>query len=249
MRRYNLEKLRHDWHAALNVTLLAVTQAIAFAAIAGLPVVYGVLCTGVAALVAPLFAASRHTIMGPTNATAFMLFSFFSVNPALAGRSGELIPLLVLMVGIFATLGALLRVADLMQFVSRSVLVGYISGAAVLILANQMTHLLGVGAWIDEASSASFASLVMGLIGALAAHRLGLAGDRVRDAGHLLRTGQMEAALAGVRHRPGRWPRPCFGSLIRFHVPPFEGAATFVTFGMDELMPRWPRPDARGGFQ
>ncbi|MCU0752861.1 MAG: SulP family inorganic anion transporter, partial [Akkermansiaceae bacterium] len=82
---------------------------------------YGVLCTGVAALIAPLFAASRHTIMGPTNATAFMLFSFFSVNPALAGRWGDLIPLLVLMVGIFATLGALLRVADLMQFVSRSV--------------------------------------------------------------------------------------------------------------------------------
>ena len=167
LRRYNLGKLRADSHAALNVTLLAISQAIAFAAIAGLPVVYGVLCTAVAALVAPLFASSRYTIMGPTNATAFMLFSFFSVNPELAGRWGELVPLLVLMVGLIATLGSLLRVADLMQFVSRSVLVGYISGAAVLILANQTTHLLGVGKWIDKDSAGSFVGLVLELINVL----------------------------------------------------------------------------------
>ena len=111
---------------------------------------------------AACFPASRHTIMGPTNATAFMLFSFFSVNPALAGRWGELIPLLVLMVGIIATVGALLRVADLMQFVSRSVLVGYISGAAVLILANQLTHLLGVGEVDRRGASSSFVGLVDG---------------------------------------------------------------------------------------
>jgi sulfate permease, SulP family len=247
LRRYNLEKLRHDSHAALNVTLLAISQAIAFAAIAGLPVVYGVLCTGVAALIAPLFAASRHTIMGPTNATAFMLFSFFSVNPALAGRWSDLIPLLVLMVGIFATLGALLRVADLMQFVSRSVLVGYISGAAVLILANQMTHLLGVDPWIDEASSASFASLVMGLIGALP-HT---------DWVSLMIGAATLAIYYGLAKWKPRWPvfaislvlaSACFGSLIRFHVPPFEGAATFATFAMDDLMPKWPNLMREGVF-
>jgi hypothetical protein len=48
--RYDFPKLKADSRAAANVTLLAVSQAIAFAAIAGLPVVYGVLCTGIAAL-------------------------------------------------------------------------------------------------------------------------------------------------------------------------------------------------------
>ena len=98
IRHYSPGKLRHDLRAGTNVSLMAVSQAIAFSAIAGLPVICGVLCTAVAALVAPLFSASRYTIMGPTNATAFMLFSFFSVNPGLAGRWSELIPLLVLMV-------------------------------------------------------------------------------------------------------------------------------------------------------
>ena len=247
LRRYDFEKLRHDLRAALNVTLLAVSQAIAFAAIAGLPVVYGVLCTGVAALVAPLFSASRHTIMGPTNATAFMLFSFFAVNPALAGRWGDLIPLLVLMVGIFATIGALLRIADLMQFVSRSVLVGYISGAAVLIVANQLIHLLAVGEWLEKDASASLISLLIGLIRALP-HT---------DWVSLMIGAATLAFYYGLKKWKPRWPvfaislvlaSACFGSLIRFHVQPFDGAETFVTFRLDDLMPRVPNLIREGVF-
>jgi SulP family sulfate permease len=240
LRRYTLDKLRHDSRAAANVTLLAVSQAIAFAAIAGLPVVYGVMCTAVAALVAPLFASSRHTIMGPTNATAFMLFSFFSVNPLLVGRAAELVPLLVLMVGIIATIGALCRVADLMQFVSRSVLVGYISGAAVLIMANQLTCLLGLGRWMDMEASGSFVGLVMGLVKALP-HT-----DWVS-----LGIGMATLILyVGLTKWKPHWPvfamalvvsSAVFGSLIHFGVSGFEGAATFTTFGFAELMPRLPQ--------
>jgi SulP family sulfate permease len=247
LRSYTPDKLRHDSRAAANVTLLAVSQAIAFATIAGLPVVYGVLCTAVAALVAPLFSASRHTIMGPTNATAFMLFSFFSVNPALAGRWCELIPLLVLMVGVIAVVGSILRVADLMQFVSRSVLIGYISGAAVLILANQLVPLLGVGPWIDPESSASFVGLIVGL---------------VRVLGHTdwvsLAIGTATLAIyAGLTKWKPHWPvfaialvvaSALFGTLIRFQVAPFAGAATFTTFGFDDLMPRVPHLLREGIF-
>ncbi|RYD69997.1 MAG: SulP family inorganic anion transporter, partial [Verrucomicrobiaceae bacterium] len=153
LRHYNLETFRQDAWAAANVTVLALAQGIAFAAIAGLPVVYGIISTAVAAFVAPLFAGSRHTILGPTNATAFMLFSFFAVNPSMSGRPGELIPLLVLMVGFIATVGALFRVADLLQYISRSVLVGYISGAAVLIVANQLKPFLGLDRHIGESTS------------------------------------------------------------------------------------------------
>jgi SulP family sulfate permease len=248
LRAYSFDHLRHDSRAAVNVTLLAVSQAIAFAAIAGLPVVYGVLCTAVAALVAPLFSASRHTIMGPTNATAFMLFSFFAVNPDLVGRWNELVPLLVLMVGIFATVGSLLRVADLMQFISRSVLVGYISGAAVLILANQAVYLLGLGAWIDEQAPATFVGLVTGVVVALP-HcdwvSLGIG------------AGTLGLYLLLLKWRP-HWPvfaialvvaSAVFGSLIRFHVSPFGAAATFTTFGFGELVPRFPELLREGIFR
>lgn len=239
LRRYNLEKLRHDSHAAVNVTLLAVSQAIAFASIAGLPVVYGVLCTALAAVVAPLFSSSRHTIMGPTNATAFMLFSFFSVNPALAGRSSELMPLLVLMVGLIATFGALLRVADLMQFISRSVLVGYISGAAVLILTDQLVPLFGLARWIDHEASASFVGLVIGLVKVL---------GHIDWVSFLIGSVTLLIYVALIKWKPA-WPvfaialvlsSALFGSLIRWHVMPFSGADTFSTFGFQDLLPHIP---------
>ena len=205
------------------------------------------MCTAVAALVAPIFAASRHTIMGPTNATAFMLFSFFSVNPELAGRWSELVPLLVLMVGLIAVFGSLLRVADLMQFVSRSVLVGYISGAAVLILVNQLIPLLGVGAWMGHDSAASFVGMVVGLA------KVWSHTDWVS-----LAIGTATLVIYGglTKWKP-HWPvfaialilaSALFGSLIRFQVGPFAGAATFTTFGFDELIPRLPHLMREGIF-
>lgn len=239
-KRYSLAKLRGDSRAALNVTLLAIAQAIAFSAIAGLPVVYGILSAGVAALVAPLFASSRHTVMGPTNATALMFFSFFISNPALVDRFQEIVPLLVLMVGVIATLASLLRLADLMQFVSRSVLVGYISGAAVLILVNQLIHLLGLREVIDRESSASFVGLVIGIAKAL----------KFTDWIAVAIGAATLVIYYGLQKWKPKWPNfaitlifvsAIFGPLIQWEVGHFAGAATFETFSMSELIPRFPQ--------
>ena len=86
LRSYDHGKLRADARSGLNVAILAVPQGMAYAAIAELPIVYGIICSAVAAIVAPFFSGSRHTILGPTNATAFMIFSFFAANPLLAER-------------------------------------------------------------------------------------------------------------------------------------------------------------------
>lgn len=142
---YNREKFGSDSKAALNVALLALPQGMAYAAIAELPIYYGIVCSAIAAVVAPVFSSSRHTILGPTNATSFMVFSFFAAaGTTLTKAPVEYMPLLVFMVGILSVLGALFKVADLLQYVSRSVLVGYITGAALLILTNQFKHLLGI---------------------------------------------------------------------------------------------------------
>ena len=239
LKHYSFLKLRHDAWAAANVTVLAIAQGIAFAAIAGLPVVYGIISTAVAAFVAPLFAGSRHTILGPTNATAFMLFSFFSVNPALTGRWSELIPLLVMMVGFFATMGALFRVADLLQFISRSVLVGYISGAAVLIVANQLKPFLGLEAYVSDETSSTFLGLLFGLARALP-HTQWVS---------MLIGGTTLLVFAAFRRWRPTWPAfalallissVVYGSLIRHGTEPFKGTATFATFGFGDLM--WKMP-------
>ncbi|NJM37149.1 MAG: hypothetical protein HC845_04345 [Akkermansiaceae bacterium] len=60
LKRYSLPKFRQDAWSAANVTMLALAQGIAFAAIAGLPVVYGIVSTAVAAFTAP-FLRARDT--------------------------------------------------------------------------------------------------------------------------------------------------------------------------------------------
>lgn len=133
-----------DLRSGLNVALLALPQGMAFALIAGVDVVYGVACAAVAAVASSLFCGSRHIALGPTNATAFTVFSFFATYPSLGARQAELMPLLAMLLAVLFVGGAFLHVAELVQYVSRSVMVGYISGAALLIMANQMKDVLGV---------------------------------------------------------------------------------------------------------
>ena len=154
-RGYNGKTFSYDIKAALNVALLALPQGMAYAAIAELPIYYGIICSAVAAIVAPLFSSSRFTILGPTNGTAFMVFSFFAAAGTLSKAPIEYMPLLVLMVGVMSVAGALIKIADLLQYVSRSVLVGYITGASLLIITNQLKHILGISSEINSGESAS----------------------------------------------------------------------------------------------
>ena len=153
LKGYEKSDLKPDLRAALNVALLAIPQGMAYAAIAELPILFGIVCSAAAAIISPIFAGSRHTMLGPTNATSLMVLSFFAASSFTAAEKLGLMPLLVLMVGIICLIGALLKAADLLQYISQSVLVGYITGAAFLIIINQGKHLLGVAEEIGRASN------------------------------------------------------------------------------------------------
>lgn len=143
LRNYSVKAFGADFKAAVNVSLLAIPQGMACAKIAGLPVeAAGILCAAVGSLLGPLFAHSRHTNLGPTNATALMVFS--SVAGFAVADRPMLLALLSIMAGGMLLLGAVLRMADLIQYISRSVIVGYITGAALLIAASQLPDALGI---------------------------------------------------------------------------------------------------------
>ncbi len=140
---YSPEALRHDAAAGCNVALPAIAQGMAFAIIAGLPYeITGIVCSAVAAIIGALFVASRYTILGPTNATSLMVFS--SMSAIEAAERPLLLPVLIIMSGMLLIAGAGLRMADMIQYISRSVIVGYITGAAVLIAAGQLRDVLGI---------------------------------------------------------------------------------------------------------
>ncbi len=160
VKKFKANNVKYDLKAAINVALLALPQGMAYAAIADLPIANGILCSAIAAIIAPFFASSRHTILGPTNATSLMLFSFFVSAGLTDTEKLGIVPIVILLVGIFSILGALFKVAELLQYISRSVLVGYITGAATLIMVNQFKHLLGVAHTFEGGKALNFFGVI-----------------------------------------------------------------------------------------
>jgi len=155
LRGYSRADFWADARAGLNGALLAFPQGMAYAVLAGLPIQYGVYCTAIAAILAPIFSSSRYNVTGPTNATAVMLLSVFLTMPADIPKFAAT-SIIVLLMGIFLIASAFFQFASLLKFVSRSVIIGYITAAALLIIANQAHHLIGT----KTASAGSFFEVV-----------------------------------------------------------------------------------------
>lgn len=154
MRGYGTEMAKGDLRAGLNVALLAFPQGMAYAAIAGLPIQYGIYGSAIAAMLGPLFGGSRFIVLGPTNATSVLVFaSFLSLGVNDPEQKVALISLVVLLSGIFLVMGAFLKVANLIQYISRSVVTGYITAAAIYIIVNQLKKALGFDFTLPEGST------------------------------------------------------------------------------------------------
>ena len=139
-----------DFRAGLNVALLAIPQGMAYALVAGLPIHYGILGSAIAALMGSLWGGGKFITLGPTNATAVLLFGAFAgaglIQPnGLTSTEGlMLLPLIMLCSGVFLILAAISRISFVVQFVSRTVITAYVTAAACLIIANQSRHVLGI---------------------------------------------------------------------------------------------------------
>lgn len=151
---YSWETFRQDATAALSVALLTVPQAMAYALLAGLPLTTGLFAAIYSALMAAIFGSSRHLVIGPSNAiailvqagTADILYTFYR---GLEGIDRELAALqiltqLSLLTGIIQMMAAAAKLGRLTQFVSHSVVIGYIAGTAIAVVVNQLYTFVGV---------------------------------------------------------------------------------------------------------
>jgi sulfate permease, SulP family len=144
-RTYDRINLRPDIVAGLTVAVILLPQAIAFALIAELPPQMGIYAAILGALVGALWGSSNQIHTGPTNAISLLVFSSLSAvvvvgTPQFAIAAG----LMAVMVGVFQLMMGLARLGMLVNFVSHSVIVGFASGAGILIAIKQVSPLLGL---------------------------------------------------------------------------------------------------------
>lgn len=137
--------LHADMLAGFLGAVLALPQGIAFAALAGMPPEFGIYTAIVPCIVAALFGSSRYVVSGPTNANSLALMT--ALVPLAAPGSPAFIATalaVTALVGAMQLLLGLFRLGWITDFISPSVLTGFMSGAALLIGLYALVDVLGL---------------------------------------------------------------------------------------------------------
>jgi hypothetical protein len=144
---YPLHRARVPLEVLAGVTLaaLAIPEALGYASIAGLPAVIGLYTLLMPPILFAVFGSSRHLVVGADSATAAILAG--GLTALAASGSSEYMALAAaaaLVTAVWLLLARTIGLAFLADFLSRSVLVGFLTGVGIQVALSQVGTLLGV---------------------------------------------------------------------------------------------------------
>jgi SulP family sulfate permease len=161
---YDRSLFGDDLRAGIVVAVMLVPQAMAYAAIAGMPPITGLYASTVPLVVYALLGTSRQLAVGPVAIvsllTAAGLAPLAEGDPA---RYAQLAALLAVMVGVLQVTFGLFKLGALTNLLSHPVLAGFTSGAALIIGTSQIRSLLGLDVPRSEGFLESVADAIEGL--------------------------------------------------------------------------------------
>ncbi len=164
MATYNRSMLRGDLIAGLTVGIMLVPQGMAYAMIVGMPPIYGLYAALVPPLVYALMGTSRQLGVGPVAMDSLLVAA--GVGALQLVNTEEYIStvlFLTLLIGGIQLLLGILRMGFFVNFLSKPVISGFTSAAAILIGLGQLKHILGT----NFAQSSKIHELVGNIIGSL----------------------------------------------------------------------------------
>jgi high affinity sulfate transporter 1 len=136
-----------DMLAGLTLAALGIPEVLGYAKIAGMPVVTGLYTLLLPMAVFAVLGSSRHLVVAADSATAVILAAALT-GLAVAGSQQyvRLAGLAALLVGAMLLLARAARLGFLANFLSRTVLVGFLTGVGIQVAADQLPAMLGVTA-------------------------------------------------------------------------------------------------------
>jgi sulfate permease, SulP family len=149
IRPYQRGWLRTDVVAGVTLAALAIPETMGYTKIAGMPVITGLYTILIPIAAFALLGSSRHLVVGADSATAAIMFAGITslgiagLQPAtpqwvaLAGLSA-------LLAGGLLWLARLARLGFLADFLSRTVLVGFLTGVGIQVATGQVAGMLGI---------------------------------------------------------------------------------------------------------
>ena len=143
LRGYTPDLLRGDLVAGFTVASLIVPLSIGYASVAGLPPEVGLYASLVPLLAYAVFGSSRTLIVGPDASTAALIGATIAPLAVVADERANLAAMLGLMVAAVFLAMRLARLGFLADFLSRPILVGYLTGVGITVALGQVEKILG----------------------------------------------------------------------------------------------------------
>lgn len=142
---YKKAWLKGDINAGLTIGVMLIPQGIAYAMIAGLPPIYGLYTALIPQIIYAIFGTCRQLSVGPVAMDSLIVASGVAVLADIGTENFiEFAILLAFMVGVLQLLFGVFRLGFLVNFLSKPVISGFTTAAALIIGFNQFKHLFGI---------------------------------------------------------------------------------------------------------
>lgn len=145
LKGYRAGDLRHDAIAGLTVSVVLIPQAMAYALLAGLPPVHGLYAAAVTPVLGGMWGSLRQLATGPIAIMSLLVLT--TLSPMAEPGTAEYVDLAILvalMVGTLYLVVGVLRLGQVMAFISHSAVEGFTAAASLIIISTQLPHLLGL---------------------------------------------------------------------------------------------------------
>jgi sulfate permease, SulP family len=142
---YQRSWLRGDLLAGITVAAYLIPQCMAYGELVGVPPVVGLWTILPAMCVYALVGSSRQLSVGPESTTAVMTAA--AISPLLladGSNYGVLTATLAVLVGAICSIGYVARLGFLANLLSKPILVGYMAGVALIMIAGQLGKISGI---------------------------------------------------------------------------------------------------------
>jgi len=142
---YNWSVFKKDLPAGLTVGIMLIPQGMAYAMIAGLPAVFGLYAALLPQVIYAILGTSRQLAVGPVAMDSLLVASGLGAL-SIAGIEDyiSMAIFLAFAMGLIQLTLGFLKMGFLVKFLSKPVISGFTSAAAIIIGLSQLKHLLGV---------------------------------------------------------------------------------------------------------
>lgn len=145
LKKYKKSWLKRDFIAGATIAAIVIPQGMAYAQLAGVQLAAGLYAALVAMLVFALFSTSRYVNVGPDAAMSALAGA--TVLPIAYGNPNQiatLVAILAILIGVICLIAVSIKLSYISELLSRPIMVGYMSGLALVIIGSQAPKLLGL---------------------------------------------------------------------------------------------------------